>query len=971
MPIDFTGMNPAWKGVGGLSDHAEVSYDADGIKIFSNNVTKQCKALLDVNGNITDFNNGFGITESDAEYQARSAAQINIIVENIGEKKSDFYCLQEVNNLDRAVLTAHFNSLGYGIILSDAANPKAVATIYDARKYTHIPDAANPAGGIFDHNGEKTALQSAFSINAKPGEKVTIINVHADFKDNSVGAEVKKVIDQNRLDNPGSKLMFIGDWNRAPEHSSIQGLKPVGDPDRATSVTYKPTAQKSFLTEDSKRYSGKEDVVRRLDFIIHDGCSSVKEYSGKQFGKKGDEVVVKNYRSSLKQFLNKNTLDKLYSKEDAKKVESSIVEWFEGEDYDLQKRKELGGILNLRKGLVEERRRRELLDSAGERYVGLPESLEIGSGGARGADKLDRELLVCDKQLESFFQSGAKLSVEEERKVREDAKKSTSDQKFEALPKKILDHVIGPKNHRKSGYYTDYADKRRQLFSKLLHKMGHSVFKIENELNSILKDSDGLLNKDQFEEMQKLISKYLAKEDETRQKALEVLDKKIKELDTKLLKDVEGIDGKEIELRNAHFIQLFLLLTPFGLFASLGGVIGIPLHYPTIVGDILDILFGDSSFIDKITSIIEKPIEMLDNFIEQAVGVDTIGHTSYLIDQFGYLLKEIPILSEIMDIPNVVLNNDIVQSLYHGFVRDIISSELGPLFIAYVYTLEGIADEVEHKPGEILEKHKKSLESAFKPSGDLDKVSLKTVIEFSSKKLEITKRFHLELKFLLSLAEMPDDLLDKVSDGVEFVETVGGKKRKLSDIRRDAGPDQENMVCKLRDIFKLADNEDSHKKVKNRSYLFEAVSEENEDESVATIRTRFSKEVSEYENEKKRLTDLKNNSSGNAEIVKKIDGRLKDLEDVLCRGKDAAELKFLSSKGCKYGIIKPEFYESESYDARQKKVNNFEHDIATAMAKEVMGQSGQRKGDHPPTRISCKPDVKKLVQTLHQSSLAV
>ena len=274
-----------------------------------------------------------------------------------------------------------------------------------------------------------------------------------------------------------------------------------------------------------------------------------------------------------------------------------------------------------------------------------------------------------------------------------------------------------------SSYLRKYHDKRNQLLSNLVWNLDPKQNKnsaLMQRCKKILEDSqneDGLMDKESFEALTKLITEQIATNDQASAQQMKNFNKNINDLNEQAVATAKDQTADSDAMFKWRVLQVALIVSPFMGLSVMGPIThifqGVFMNAGGIGNGIASLATG------QYTGPFGDFCELL-----------------HLDDAIRWLLCDMPGLSDVVNILNTVVSSHLVQGVLGGVVLPLASSPLVPIAIAGVFSLFRANAEIDYskKYGDAFKNHEKAMRE------ELDKIA-KEAMQTPGKYDEATKMF--------------------------------------------------------------------------------------------------------------------------------------------------------------------------------------------------------------------------------------
>ena len=257
--------------------------------------------------------------------------------------------------------------------------------------------------------------------------------------------------------------------------------------------------------------------------------------------------------------------------------------------------------------------------------------------------------------------------------------------------------------------HKNYLQKRSALLAQMAWAMGNNSrdgaahTRILKAMNDALEGSDDIMDQAVFAKMQTIIANEIKAEDGATKEEMEDFNKKIQELNQKMLKGLQEQVNTEDEMWKYRVLQVFLLVTPLGAFSVAGQLFNYLDPLLELIGPIFD----------AHTSLSEGIASMTSSKVLGPFG--KIAELVHLDEGIEIVLDKTPILSELLDVVDYALDSNIVQSGI-AEVSPLSSSPLVFAGIAAVNSFFRFDAELTHhkKTRTFIDEQEKTLEDEIK-----------------------------------------------------------------------------------------------------------------------------------------------------------------------------------------------------------------------------------------------------------------
>ena len=257
--------------------------------------------------------------------------------------------------------------------------------------------------------------------------------------------------------------------------------------------------------------------------------------------------------------------------------------------------------------------------------------------------------------------------------------------------------------------HKNYLQKRSALLAQMAWAMGNNSrdgaahTRILKAMNDALEGSDDIMDQAVFAKMQTIIANEIKAEDGATKEEMEDFNKKIQELNQKMLKGLQEQVNTEDEMWKYRVLQVFLLVTPLGAFSVAGQLFNYLDPLLELIGPIFD----------AHTSLSEGIASMTSSKVLGPFG--KIAELVHLDEGIEIVLDKTPILSDLLDVVDYALDSNIVQSGI-AEVSPLSSSPLVFAGIAAVNSFFRFDAELTHhkKTRTFIDEQEKTLEDEIK-----------------------------------------------------------------------------------------------------------------------------------------------------------------------------------------------------------------------------------------------------------------
>ncbi len=444
-----------------------------------------------------------------------------------------------------------------------------------------------------------------------------------------------------------------------------------------------------------------------------------------------------------------------------------------------------------------------------------PASLKYRNNVFDAKDFVIEDMRCNGLELEKFLSEARKPTQEEYATVR---KISMSSHRVSNLAESAASTVNGfvgsigrgiihKTDHTEDKRYHKFIDKRNELIASLLWSLDPEdrteYLRVLDRVKGAMGSSD-LMNPATFAQMQNLISEEIKKEKGVNQKELDSFNEKLREINERMLADMEEIVEKEDDMFKWRVLQVFLILSPLGAFSIAGEIFNYIDPLAELFGPLLDssLTFGES--------------------LAEIGTSDKLGFVGDIADTMGFdemvrfVFDEVPVVSDVLNaFKEIVLDNAVSQELF-DIASPLLGSPLLPIAIAAGYSFSQAGAEMDHywgnpddkKPGanKIIERHNKDLEKLFEEfSEDTDQSKEHRIREFCARRFQTFTRMYFDTEFIKSAVEA--DVEDLEIFDAKFKDSEGHKVT-ISDLRGKYH-DKEKFKTALEEIISDERNRDA------------------------------------------------------------------------------------------------------------------------------------------------------------------
>jgi hypothetical protein len=329
----------------------------------------------------------------------------------------------------------------------------------------------------------------------------------------------------------------------------------------------------------------------------------------------------------------------------------------------------------------------------------------------------------------------------------------------------------------------NYYALRNKLLSDVMMKIGpgmkDSTFYLRalNRMNEQFGVSgSGILDHEEFVRMQKFIVEEIEKEGKVNAKEMDDFNKKLQELESDMLKGLQGHVDTEDGMWKGRALQIFLLLTPLGAFSQIFDYMEPLLE---LLGPLFDTNLSLGEGLGKIASSDVLNIGNLvfgddDDFAGHFGSIFDFGdhiHDAHIDEAIAYLVDETPIIKEITETLKFFTDSEIFQEAI-GMASPLMGSLLLKIGIGVLYSCSRAKGEIDHR--EKVESFTKSsnetLEKAVEQHvKDLDiNTTGESLMERVSKVAEGELKIKKDINLFGKLAKFVADVAQK-QDGREAI----------------------------------------------------------------------------------------------------------------------------------------------------------------------------------------------------------
>lgn len=274
-----------------------------------------------------------------------------------------------------------------------------------------------------------------------------------------------------------------------------------------------------------------------------------------------------------------------------------------------------------------------------------------------------------------------------------------------------------------SPYLRKYHDKRNQLLSNLVWNLDPKQNKnsaLMQKCKKILEDSqneDGLMDSESFAALTNLITEQIAANDQASAQQMKNFNKNINDLNEQAVATAKEQTADSDAMFKWRVLQVALIVSPFMGLSIMGPITsifeGVFMNAGGIGAGIASLATG------QYTGPFGDFCELL-----------------HLDEAIKWLLCDMPVLSNVVDIVDTVVSSNLVQGVLGGVVLPLASSALVPIAIASVFSLFRANAEIDYskKYGDAFKNHEKAMRE------ELDKIA-KEAMQTPGKYDEATKMF--------------------------------------------------------------------------------------------------------------------------------------------------------------------------------------------------------------------------------------
>lgn len=275
------------------------------------------------------------------------------------------------------------------------------------------------------------------------------------------------------------------------------------------------------------------------------------------------------------------------------------------------------------------------------------------------------------------------------------------------LGKGIVSHSKPEENPN----YKKYLKYRDAIVSDLLWKFnpdGSRHGRLMQQYAEILKnnlDKNGLLDENSFQELMKIVEEEAKAANAGHEEQIKKMNETINDLNKKMYEDVKEHTKSEDDMFKYRAFQVFLIAAPFAGIMYLGPVLGA-----------FSSVFQNADGIGEGIASLCTP--------EQTGIFGTVAQALRIDDLIRWLLTDLPVVSDVMNLTDYVIGGSIVQTALGGAVLPVLAGPLVPIAIAgltSIYSVGRMADDYQKwydsDTGK-FPKHKKDLDEAIKKLRD-------------------------------------------------------------------------------------------------------------------------------------------------------------------------------------------------------------------------------------------------------------
>lgn len=204
--------------------------------------------------------------------------------------------------------------------------------------------------------------------------------------------------------------------------------------------------------------------------------------------------------------------------------------------------------------------------------------------------------------------------------------------------------------------HRNYLQKRSALLAQMAWSMGSSSrdggahTRVLKAINDTLEGSDDIMDQAVFAKMQTIIADEIKNESTATKEEMDDFNKKIQELNKKMLNGLQDKVNTEDEMWKYRVLQVFLLVTPLGAFSVAGQLFNYLDPLMELIGPIFDAHTSLSEGIASMTtSDVLGPFGKIAKFARLDQGIEIV-------------LDKTPIVSDLLDVVDYALDSNIFQS---------------------------------------------------------------------------------------------------------------------------------------------------------------------------------------------------------------------------------------------------------------------------------------------------------------------
>jgi hypothetical protein len=492
---------------------------------------------------------------------------------------------------------------------------------------------------------------------------------------------------------------------------------------------------------------------------------------------------------------------------------------------------------------------------------------------AKHSTQLD--LIASDKTLEIMLDQGRMPTPEEEAVIDNPESSMQHYARFLAHMAKAAKarspFATDEEKLETSSRRRDLINSRNAMLASAAASLGFNGEQMKRIKDRIANEVSGdtLFDYTAFEMIRKIIDEEAKKMDDGQKKLKDEFDKKIKGIEGEIKKEEEKFLGLDKDLLQGRLLMLFLGLTPFGLFANvLGGIF----NYPEVLSGIFESVFSNASIPDKIA-------DAITGFNPAGIPIGEALEEMHVGDLIRSI-KDAPIIGQLLELPDVFLDNEIVQTGAPLLNTILFKNDLLPFVVAgwYGYCHMGKEIDVASQESTYMESIEKKHRDAVKNfSEDYEKVSLDRVKSLAKERLAGMKTAYRVIKFCEYAATADEETLKTV---------FGDAKITLSD-KSEATLAELKKGGKLNDPLNISALLEKNAAVRGGivSKFLAFAQADHDVEKYQAVMKNFAAESDKFAKQKAELEEKKTaqnatEAAATDDKIKKIDEKIEELHKV-------------------------------------------------------------------------------------------